>query len=71
MGAIEEAHAAGLKLAAHAWTAAGALNAAKAGVDSIEHAVAAIKAEGTRELTFAIMEHLEAHPRVLEAARAL
>jgi imidazolonepropionase-like amidohydrolase len=38
--AIDEAHAAGLKLAAHAWTAAGALNAAKAGVDSIEHAVA-------------------------------
>lgn len=38
--AIEEAHAAGAKLAAHAWTAAGALNAAKAGVDSIEHAVA-------------------------------
>jgi imidazolonepropionase-like amidohydrolase len=38
--AIEEAHAAGVKLAAHAWTAAGALNAAKAGVDSIEHAVA-------------------------------
>jgi imidazolonepropionase-like amidohydrolase len=38
--AIEEAHAAGLKLAAHAWTAPGALNAAKAGVDSIEHAVA-------------------------------
>ena len=38
--AIEEAHAVGLKLAAHAWTAAGALNAAKAGVDSIEHAVA-------------------------------
>ncbi|HKP68881.1 MAG TPA: amidohydrolase family protein [Pyrinomonadaceae bacterium] len=37
--AIEEAHAAGLKLAAHAWTAPGALNAAKAGVDSIEHAV--------------------------------
>ena len=37
--AIEETHAAGLKLAAHAWTAAGALNAAKAGVDSIEHAV--------------------------------
>lgn len=37
--AIEEAHAAGAKLAAHAWTAAGALNAAKAGVDSIEHAV--------------------------------
>jgi GTP-binding protein len=30
--------------------------------------IAAIKAEGTRELTFAIMEHLEAHPRVLEAA---
>jgi imidazolonepropionase-like amidohydrolase len=29
-----------MKLAAHAWTAAGALNAAKAGVDSIEHAVA-------------------------------
>ncbi|MGB7209151.1 MAG: amidohydrolase family protein, partial [Pyrinomonadaceae bacterium] len=38
--AIEEAHLAGLKLAAHAWTAAGALNAAKAGVDSIEHGVA-------------------------------
>ena len=38
--AIEEAHAAGLKLAAHAWTAPGALNAAKAGVDSIEHGVA-------------------------------
>ena len=37
--AVEEAHAAGLKLAAHAWTAAGALNAAKAGVDSIEHGV--------------------------------
>lgn len=29
--------------------------------------IAAIKAEGTRALTFAIMEHLEAHPRVLEA----
>jgi imidazolonepropionase-like amidohydrolase len=38
--AIEEAHLAGVKLAAHAWTAAGALNAAKAGVDSIEHGVA-------------------------------
>jgi imidazolonepropionase-like amidohydrolase len=38
--AIEEAHAAGVKLAAHAWTAQGALNAAKAGVDTIEHAVA-------------------------------
>ena len=38
--AIEEAHAAGVKLAAHAWTAPGALNAAKAGVDSIEHGVA-------------------------------
>lgn len=38
--AIEEAHTSGVKLAAHAWTAAGALNAAKAGVDSIEHAVA-------------------------------
>ena len=38
--AVEEAHAAGRKLAAHAWTAAGAMNAAKAGVDSIEHAVA-------------------------------
>jgi imidazolonepropionase-like amidohydrolase len=37
--AIEEAQLAGAKLAAHAWTAAGALNAAKAGVDSIEHAV--------------------------------
>ncbi|MEQ1645743.1 MAG: amidohydrolase family protein [Pyrinomonadaceae bacterium] len=38
--AIDEAHAGGVKLAAHAWTAKGALNAAKAGVDSIEHAVA-------------------------------
>ena len=37
--AVEEAHAAGVKLAAHAWTSAGALNAAKAGVDSIEHGV--------------------------------
>jgi imidazolonepropionase-like amidohydrolase len=37
--AVEEAHLAGLKLAAHCWTAAGALNAAKAGVDSIEHGV--------------------------------
>jgi len=37
--AIEEAHLAGVKLAAHAWTAAGALNAARAGVDSIEHGV--------------------------------
>jgi imidazolonepropionase-like amidohydrolase len=37
--AVEEAHLAGVKLAAHAWTAAGALNAAKAGVDSIEHGV--------------------------------
>lgn len=37
--AIEEAHLAGVKLAAHCWTAAGALNAAKAGVDSIEHGV--------------------------------
>ncbi len=37
--AIEEAHSAGLKLAAHAWTRQGAWNAAAAGVDSIEHAV--------------------------------
>ena len=37
--AIKEAHAAGLKLAAHAWTRQGAMNAAVAGVDSIEHAV--------------------------------
>jgi imidazolonepropionase-like amidohydrolase len=37
--AVEEAHLAGLKLATHCWTAAGALNAAKAGVDSIEHGV--------------------------------
>jgi len=34
---ISEAHAAGLKLAAHCWTHAGAHNAAEAGVDSIEH----------------------------------
>jgi imidazolonepropionase-like amidohydrolase len=32
-----EVHAAGLKLAAHAWTQPGAHNAAEAGVDSIEH----------------------------------
>jgi imidazolonepropionase-like amidohydrolase len=34
---IAEVHAAGLKLAAHCWTHAGAHNAAEAGVDSIEH----------------------------------
>jgi len=34
---IAEAHASGLKLAAHCWTRAGAHNAAEAGVDSIEH----------------------------------
>ena len=34
---ISEAHASGLKLAAHCWTHAGAHNAAEAGVDSIEH----------------------------------
>ena len=34
---IAEAHAAGVKLAAHCWTYAGAHNAAEAGVDSIEH----------------------------------
>jgi imidazolonepropionase-like amidohydrolase len=34
---IVEAHAAGVKLAAHCWTHAGAHNAAEAGVDSIEH----------------------------------
>jgi len=34
---IGEAHAAGVKLAAHCWTHAGAHNAAEAGVDSIEH----------------------------------
>jgi imidazolonepropionase-like amidohydrolase len=34
---IADAHAAGLKLAAHCWTHAGAHNAAEAGVDSIEH----------------------------------
>jgi imidazolonepropionase-like amidohydrolase len=37
---IEEAARAGLKVAAHCWTEAGALNAAKAGVASIEHGVA-------------------------------
>jgi imidazolonepropionase-like amidohydrolase len=36
---IEEAHQAGVKVAAHCWTEKGALNAAEAGVDSIEHAV--------------------------------
>jgi imidazolonepropionase-like amidohydrolase len=34
---IAETHRAGLKLAAHCWTEAGAHNAAEAGVDSIEH----------------------------------
>ncbi|HEV1994491.1 MAG TPA: amidohydrolase family protein [Candidatus Acidoferrum sp.] len=34
---IAEAHAAGVRLAAHCWTHAGAHNAAEAGVDSIEH----------------------------------
>lgn len=33
----DEVHRAGLKLAAHAWTSAGARNAAEARVDSIEH----------------------------------
>ncbi len=37
--AVNEAHLAGVKLAAHAWTEQGARNAAEAGVDSIEHAV--------------------------------
>ena len=36
---IEEAGRAGLKVAAHCWTEAGALNAATAGVASIEHGV--------------------------------
>lgn len=36
---IEEARLAGLKVAAHCWTEQGALNAAMAGVDSIEHGV--------------------------------
>ena len=36
---IEEAGRAGLKVAAHCWTEAGALNAAQAGVASIEHGV--------------------------------
>ncbi len=34
---VGEAHASGLKLAAHCWTHQGARNAAEAGVDSIEH----------------------------------
>jgi len=34
---VAEAHAAGVKLAAHCWTHAGAHNAAEASVDSIEH----------------------------------
>ena len=37
---IAEAAKAGVKVAAHAWTEAGATNAAEAGVASIEHAVA-------------------------------
>jgi imidazolonepropionase-like amidohydrolase len=36
---IEEAHLAGLKVAAHCWSEKGARNAAEAGVDSIEHGV--------------------------------
>jgi imidazolonepropionase-like amidohydrolase len=36
---VEEARAAGVKLAAHCWTRQGARNAAEAGVDSIEHGV--------------------------------
>jgi imidazolonepropionase-like amidohydrolase len=38
---IEEAARAGLKVAAHCWTEAGARNAAEAGVASIEHGVSA------------------------------
>src|ERR1700730_18510022 len=34
---VADAHTAGVKLAAHCWTHAGAHNAAEAGVDSIEH----------------------------------
>jgi imidazolonepropionase-like amidohydrolase len=34
---VAQAHAAGVKLAAHCWTHQGAHNAAEAGVDSIEH----------------------------------
>jgi imidazolonepropionase-like amidohydrolase len=34
---VAEAHAAGVKLAAHCWTHPGAHNASEAGVDSIEH----------------------------------
>lgn len=34
---VDEAHRAGLKVAAHCWTDRGALNAAEAKVDSIEH----------------------------------
>ena len=34
---VEETHRAGLKLAAHCWTEAGAHNAAEASVDLIEH----------------------------------
>jgi imidazolonepropionase-like amidohydrolase len=34
---VAEAHAAGVKLAAHCWTHSGARNAAEAAVDSIEH----------------------------------
>jgi len=36
---IQEAHLAGLKVAAHCWTEKGARNSAEAGVDSIEHGV--------------------------------
>lgn len=37
---VAQAHASGLKVAAHCWTHAGAHNAAEAGVDSIEHGFA-------------------------------
>ena len=37
---VAQAHAAGVKLAAHCWTHPGAHNAAEAGVDSIEHGYA-------------------------------
>lgn len=37
---VEEAHLAGLKVAAHCWTEKGARNAVEGGVDSVEHGVA-------------------------------
>jgi imidazolonepropionase-like amidohydrolase len=81
--AADEAHALGKRIAAHAHGALGALRAARAGFDSVEHgtflddaAFEAMKAKGTvlvptlatREAT-ALLEKGGAPPAVLEKAR--